>query len=149
MPTAPISSSTTTGPLGGAPTQKSQWDGDVFMKLLMAQMQHQDPTKPTDSAAMLTQLAQFTSVQSLNTIEKQLGSLQKAQHVASALTTIGQRVYWNDGTGEQSGIVDAVRFAGTSPTLQIGNIEIPASQVTRVGGQQAPVAPDAGDGTSI
>ncbi len=38
---------------------------DAFLKLLMAQMQHQDPSAPTDSAQMMTQLAQFSSVESL------------------------------------------------------------------------------------
>jgi len=33
-----------------------------FIKMLSAQIQNQDPTKPTDNTAMVAQLAQFTSL---------------------------------------------------------------------------------------
>ena len=33
-----------------------------FIKMLSAQLQNQDPTKPTDNTAMVAQLAQFTSL---------------------------------------------------------------------------------------
>ena len=33
-----------------------------FIKMLSAQLQNQDPTKPTDNSAMVAQLAQFTTL---------------------------------------------------------------------------------------
>lgn len=38
---------------------------DEFLKLLVAQMKHQDPLNPMDGQEMAAQLAQFTSVEQL------------------------------------------------------------------------------------
>jgi len=45
---------------------------DQFIKLLVAQMQHQDPLNPTDGQQMATQLAQFSSVEQLMNIGMKL-----------------------------------------------------------------------------
>ena len=37
-------------------------DGTDFLKLLTAQLQHQDPTEPVDNSEMLAQMAQFTAL---------------------------------------------------------------------------------------
>ena len=45
---------------------------DDFLKLLITQLSHQDPTKPTDNTQMIAQMAQFSSVQySTNTTYKE------------------------------------------------------------------------------
>jgi len=49
-----------------APTHTSQTDlgkKDIFLKLLVAQMEHQDPLKPQDATQMSSQLAQFNMVE--------------------------------------------------------------------------------------
>jgi flagellar basal-body rod modification protein FlgD len=47
---------------------------DQFVKLLVAQMTHQDPLNPMDSTQMAAQLAQFSSVEQLMNISTQLQS---------------------------------------------------------------------------
>lgn len=51
---------------------------DAFMKLLMAQMRHQDPLEPADAKEFVTQLSQLTSVEQLNSIRERLGALELA-----------------------------------------------------------------------
>ena len=46
-----------------------------FLQLLVAQIQYQDPTNPTDSTAFVTQLAQFSSLEQLIAIHGDLDSL--------------------------------------------------------------------------
>jgi flagellar basal-body rod modification protein FlgD len=59
--TATSSSSSTTTPATPPVTE------NMFLQLLVAQLQNQDPTNPTDSTQFVTQLAQFqTMEQSLN-----------------------------------------------------------------------------------
>jgi flagellar basal-body rod modification protein FlgD len=41
---------------------------DAFLQLLVTQLQHQDPTKPQDADQMVTQLAQFSSLEKLTQI---------------------------------------------------------------------------------
>ena len=75
--TAPVPSSqaapAANGGLGGAISKNL--GQDAFMKLLVTQLQHQDPTAPKDDAQMLAQLAQFTSLEKLSSIDQSLTTL--------------------------------------------------------------------------
>jgi len=53
------SSSSTDSPSSTAASQ----DQDMFLQLLVAQLQNQDPTAPMDSTTFVTQLAQFQQLQ--------------------------------------------------------------------------------------
>lgn len=73
----------------------NQLDKDAFLKLMLAQMKHQDPTKPMESHEMAAQLAQFTSLEQLNNINMTLEGMKNAQAPAAgyqALNFIGKRV---------------------------------------------------------
>ncbi len=53
---------------GDQPAARGQVTKDMFLQLLVAELQHQDPLNPTDSIQYLTQLAQFQQLeQNLNT----------------------------------------------------------------------------------
>ena len=52
---------------------------DDFMKLLMAQVTHQDPLSPMDSQGMMDQLTGMGSLEQLININKSLGDLNKTQ----------------------------------------------------------------------
>jgi flagellar basal-body rod modification protein FlgD len=61
-------------PTAAAATQK-----DEFMKLLVAQLQHQDPLQPTDNTAFVAQLAQFSQLEQAATTNQKLTDLADAQ----------------------------------------------------------------------
>ncbi len=72
---------------------------DQFVKLLIAQMTHQDPMNPMDGTQMAAQLAQFSSVEQLmnigNKLDAQVGgnaSLLEAMDRNAALGMIGRTV---------------------------------------------------------
>ena len=56
-------------------TQKDLGKKDIFLKLLVAQMQHQDPLKPQDATKMSSQLAQFNMVEQQTKSNKLLQQL--------------------------------------------------------------------------
>ncbi|MEW5981067.1 MAG: flagellar hook capping FlgD N-terminal domain-containing protein [Acidobacteriota bacterium] len=49
---------------------------DAFLKLLVTQLQHQDPTKPMADAEFLTQLATFSSLEKLEQISTSTAELR-------------------------------------------------------------------------
>jgi flagellar basal-body rod modification protein FlgD len=68
---------------------------DDFLKLLITQLQHQDPLKPTDSTEFTAQLAQFSSLEQLNDVNDNLLELQNFQasiNNAQAVSLIGKDI---------------------------------------------------------
>jgi flagellar basal-body rod modification protein FlgD len=68
---------------------------DDFLKLLIAQLQNQDPMKPMDNQEFAAQLAQFNSLGQLIEINSKLGALQSGQGSTSqynAASLIGKEI---------------------------------------------------------
>jgi flagellar basal-body rod modification protein FlgD len=84
-------------------------DKDDFLKLFMAQLQHQDPMNPQDPTEFLGQLAQLTQVEQAYNTSATLEKLLTAQDNSLAMTSvalIGKQV---TALGTQS------TFDGTNP----------------------------------
>jgi flagellar basal-body rod modification protein FlgD len=60
---------------------------DEFVKLLVTQMQNQDPLNPMDGKELATQLAQFSSVEQLININDKLDNLAKLINPGTADST--------------------------------------------------------------
>jgi len=56
-------------------TQSAQEQSDRFLKLLVAQMSNQDPLNPMDSAQVTSQMAQISTVQGVQTLNKTVSGL--------------------------------------------------------------------------
>lgn len=61
--------------LGGQSAATSSLGQDAFLKLLVTQLQNQDPTKPMENSEFIAQLAQFSSLEKLTTIADSTSSL--------------------------------------------------------------------------
>ena len=116
----------------GAAKEKSKTlgDRDTFMKLLVAQLKYQDPSKPADSTQFLAQTAQFTQVEKLEGIVDML----KGQQLITASSLVGKSVEYMDAGGAKlTGTISAAKLNGDSePLLRIGNTEVPLSKVMEV-----------------
>lgn len=76
MTVDPASSSTGSGAAAQSQTPKMNALGsDAFMKLLITQLQHQDPTQPQDDAQFIAQLAQFSSLEQLQQMNATLTTI--------------------------------------------------------------------------
>jgi flagellar basal-body rod modification protein FlgD len=75
--------STTTTPASTNPVSDMA-NEQTFLKLLVAQIQNQDPMSPSDSMQFVTQLAQFSSLEQLMGINQGIASLNA--NVTSATT---------------------------------------------------------------
>ena len=56
-------------------SQSAQEQSDRFLKLLVAQMSNQDPLNPMDSAQVTSQMAQISTVQGVQTLNKTVSGL--------------------------------------------------------------------------
>jgi flagellar basal-body rod modification protein FlgD len=137
--TTPISGTPVNGATG-TPDNVTRTDAagsygqDTFLKLLMSEMQHQDPLAPTDSTQMMSQLAQFASVEGLNKLNSQITALNVAQDFASGVAMLGKSVSYLDASGNvQTGTVDGVKPSATGAQLSIGGIWIASGDIQQVG----------------
>jgi flagellar basal-body rod modification protein FlgD len=62
-------------------------DENTFLKLLVAQLQAQDPLNPSDSTQFVSQLAQFSSLEQLMQISQNTSTLANA--AAATKTAVG------------------------------------------------------------
>lgn len=59
-----------------AATKNDDLGKNAFLQLLVTQLQHQDPLDPQDNSEFLAQLAQFTSLESLQQIKEDMAALR-------------------------------------------------------------------------
>lgn len=56
-------------------------DKDAFLKILVAEMQYQDPLEPSSNTEWVTQMASFSQIESLQEVSKTLGEQTASQLV--------------------------------------------------------------------
>jgi flagellar basal-body rod modification protein FlgD len=106
---------------------------DAFLKLLVAQLKYQDPSKPADGTAFIAQTAQFTQVEKLSDLAETEEKLLSAQLMLGASTMVGRTVSYQAADGTTgTGVVASASFTGSTPTLRVGATDVPLSSVTEV-----------------
>lgn len=96
---------------------KKTLDKDDFMKIMIAEMKHQDPTKPMDSDRMATQMAQITSVEQMKNVGAAVEKLADKNSTTDRLamsSMIGKAV-----------TVDKGRFNHQKSTISPINFDLP------------------------
>jgi flagellar basal-body rod modification protein FlgD len=87
-PLTGVTTAATTSPTG-VTSLTSKTDGvgrDAFLKLLVTQLQHQNPLEPQPDGEFLAQLAQFSSLESLQGIQQDMSALRSLVETGSATT---------------------------------------------------------------
>jgi flagellar basal-body rod modification protein FlgD len=105
-------------------TSNSAGSADRFLKLLVTQMQNQDPLNPLDNAQVTSQMAQINTVSGVEKLNEtvaglnrqfmQMQALQGASLVGRGVTIAGDRLHVDDGGQavggfELAGAADRVR----------------------------------------
>lgn len=90
---------------------------EMFLQLLVTEMQYQDPLQPTDNSEYVKELATFSQVEALNSVSDKMSELQ-----ASAL--VGNFVTLTDENGNEiKGCVDYVTTDSSSLKVSVeGNL---------------------------
>ncbi len=120
-PTSTTTESTSTSTFG---------DFQSFLQLMATELQYQDPEDPIDSTEYVSQMAQFTSLNQLQTITNSVDAAQ-------AYDLIGKKVSYTttDSSGNtvsSSGTVDSVTISSSVPYLNIGGTKVAIGSVTEV-----------------
>jgi flagellar basal-body rod modification protein FlgD len=114
-PTGTTPTTTTPTATGGVLTGSK----DEFLKLFMAQLEHQDPLNPQSGADMVAQLAQFSSVEQATQTNQRLADLASAQ-AATSSAGLASLV----GRDCNAAAADFQLDRGGAPGLQIPGLQI-------------------------
>ena len=105
---------------------KSSLGQTDFLKLLVAQIQFQDPMNPQSNTDMAAQLAQFTSLQQATQSSASLAMLQAGGLVGSTVTV------QVDTQTSATGVVTGVVLNNGTPQITVGGVNYNLSQITAV-----------------
>ena len=104
---------------------------DDFLKLLMVQLTNQDPLKPMEDKEFIAQMAQFSTLEQITNMAKEMSTLNKI----NSYSLLGKKVkfhYYDEG--DQEGTVTGVKFTEAGVKLEIddGKYEISMDDVFEV-----------------
>lgn len=148
---------TTPNAAGTAATAGTTLGQADFLKLMTAQMTHQDPTSPMSNSEFLSQMAQFGTVngiQDLQTSFANFATSMNSNQALQAASLIGKTVSTSSNQGLLSAggtINGSVALTGSSPAVAVQIIDPATGSVIRnmkLGNQPAGTLPFSWDGNN-
>ncbi|ANS74003.1 flagellar hook capping protein [Paenibacillus yonginensis] len=121
---------------------------DQFLKILITQLQNQDPMQPMEDKEFIAQMAQFTSVEQLVNISSQLNTMSLSLGSVSSL--IGKEATWMQDNSDSSkayvidgdtasddgytlkGIIDGIVVRSGIQYAKIGSNEVPVTKILQI-----------------
>lgn len=108
-------------------------DTEAFLKLLITQLQNQDPSNPMSNEELLSQISQMRNLTSDLELTDSLESLTLSQQLTSSTSFLGKSVKGTTEAGDAvNGIVERVFVKDKSSYLVVGSKEVPLGNVTDV-----------------
>ena len=121
MPINPIDAASPTAP-AAQPRQQGLLGKDDFLKLLIGQLQHQDPMSPSDPSEQMGQMTQFSILEQLSNLAQSQQAAASNDYDQQAVALIGRTVTYTRSDGSiATGVVSQVTFTGRGPALTIGD----------------------------
>lgn len=120
MGAGPVSSTTSTG------QSVDGLDFQSLLQIILTQLTYQDPLKPMDNFEFVSQLAQFSELEQLQTMNTNISTLLTTQAAVQAAGLLGQTVDISStasgassSTVTQTGTVSAISFSNGQPQITI------------------------------
>ncbi len=119
---------------GATPTREVSSDGlgkDDFLNLLITQLRYQDPLNPVDDKEFISQMAQFSSLEQMQNMNRNLLKYQ-------AYALLGKYITANvvDTATQASktveGEVTSVKISGSKVYAVVGNTDVPVDDIVNV-----------------
>lgn len=105
-------------PATGA-TGNSQINQQDFLRILLTQLNAQNPLKPMDNTAFVAQLAQFQQLEQTQQMVSGMNQLVAVQTASQSVSLLGRNVSLLNGTSLASGQVTGISVSGTTPVMTI------------------------------
>lgn len=123
-----------------------------FLKILIAQLQNQDPMQPMQDRDFIAQMAQFSSVEQMMKMANEIELLRQSMGISSDL--IGKNVSWyemNDsrtGLVTASGVVEAITFNQGKQYAIVDGKMVAIDELVKIWVGEEPIIEEDGDDES-
>ena len=87
---------------------KQELDKDDFLKILLTQLTHQDPSEPMKDKEFIAQMAQFSTLEQMTNMAGAFTELSGVMATSRAMGTLGHEVEILNGDQLVRGVVEAV-----------------------------------------
>lgn len=104
---------------------------DDFIKILITQLSHQDPTAPMEDKEFISQMAQFSSLEQMTNMAQDFSRLSGMLASGEATGALGKNVEIVEGDRTVSGVVKAVS-RGSVPQVLVNGTYYGWEQVSKV-----------------
>src|SRR5215213_7019757 len=116
--TSATNSQSTSSSVGGV----NDIDMNTFLKLMITELQQQDPLNPLDNKDMLNQIAQIRAIGASDQLTNTLNSVLLGQNITSATNLIGADISALTDNGQAiTGIVNRVAIDKGVPKIHVEN----------------------------
>ena len=129
---------------------KGELGKDAFMKLLITQLRYQDPTRPMEDREFIAQMAQFSTLEQMTNMNKEISGLVRSTRSAETFSYLGKQIdSMNPITGRRvSGTVTSIRYDGDEQMLMVGNEAVRLGDVHSVSAAE-PALPGSASAQSV
>jgi flagellar basal-body rod modification protein FlgD len=104
--------------IGGEREVNQNLGKDQFLKLLLTQLQNQDPTKPMEDKQFIAQMAEFSALEQMNNLSSEFAKLSGMISSGQAISLLGKEVEIVQGNGTINGTVEEVQ-SGENPQIRV------------------------------
>jgi flagellar basal-body rod modification protein FlgD len=108
-------------------------DQQDFIKLLVTQLSSQDPMNPEKDSDFIGQMAQFSTLQSNQSMTAGITALQSQQDFVKANTLLGKSVeLLDDDANRTTGVVSAIQVISGQPQIMVNEKPYTLDEVVRI-----------------
>jgi flagellar basal-body rod modification protein FlgD len=104
--------------LGDVGTGGASLGKDDFLKILITQLTHQDPTQPLEDKEFVAQMAQFSTLEQIMSVGEEISKVTGLINRSQALALLGRTVKIVEDGGTVTGAVTEVT-GGDSPRILV------------------------------
>jgi flagellar basal-body rod modification protein FlgD len=106
---------------------------DDFLKLLVTQLQHQDPMNPMDDKDFMGQMAQFSSLEQITNLVSSTDEMHFASQVSQSVSLIGHQVTWMKADGTNgTGTARSVSIDSGNILIDVDGVQVQPGDIKQV-----------------
>jgi flagellar basal-body rod modification protein FlgD len=107
---------------------------DQFLKLFVAQLQHQDPMNPMEDADFMGQMASFSTLEQVTNLAAANQAMAANLQLSQSVGLLGRTVTWTDDADvSHTGVVEKVSQQDGHPVLTVSGTEgVEPNKITQI-----------------